>query len=66
MADSKPMKSLGYMNGWGDKTPELLAECRKKQKDGEKHDTFSQNRGLCLTQYGCRTCGYTYMVDSGD
>jgi hypothetical protein len=54
----KELKSLGYANGWGDSTPELVAKC--------EHVGYTKNIGNCLNEFGCEICGYKYLVDSSD
>jgi hypothetical protein len=53
--------SLGYANGWGSKTPEIVLECEKLG-----HRQYSKNEGRCLNRYGCEICGYYYLIDSSD
>lgn len=66
MAEEIKMVNFGYANGWKE-TPGIIVECRaKRQTNKEIHDTFSNNIGRCLNEYGCRTCGYVYTVDSSD
>lgn len=59
------MNDLGYANGWAE-TPDIIKVCREKRLSGEEHDVWSNNRGRCLNEYGCDTCGYKYTVDSSD
>jgi hypothetical protein len=57
------MIDCGYANGWGrGKTPEIVRKCEEELK----HLGYSKNVGQCLTEYGCKICGYTYLIDSGD
>lgn len=57
------MIDCGYTNGWGrGKTPEIVKKCEEELK----HKGYSKNVGRCLTEYGCKICGYTYLIDSGD
>lgn len=60
------MKNLGYENGWGSSTPQIVLDCRKAIAAGEKHDKETVETGRCLSQTTCKTCGYTYSTDSGD
>ena len=56
---------LGWENGWGGKTPQIIADCKAAREAGEKHETYSMKGPWnCTHEYGCRTCGYRYMVDS--
>lgn len=55
----KPV-DLGCANGWA-KTPEIIHECREKG-----HLGYSKNAGNCLNEYGCKECGYFYLIDSSD
>lgn len=64
MPDEVKLVDYGYANGWKE-VPGIIKECREKRKDTH-HDTFSNNIGRCLNEYGCRTCGYVYKVDSSD
>jgi FMN phosphatase YigB (HAD superfamily) len=61
---TKPV-SYGYANSWKE-VPGIIKECREKRKEGLVHDFYSNDVGRCLTEYGCRTCGYVYKVDSSD
>lgn len=61
------IRNLGWVNGWPNGfTPEAVRKCRDAQDRGEKHDIITQTTGRCVTRTTCRTCGYTYQVDSGD
>jgi hypothetical protein len=59
------MKDLGYSNGWRE-TPTEVLECQEDRKNGKPHKGYIKNLGRCLNEYGCLTCGYKYIVDSGD
>ena len=58
------MKDLGWANGWKE-TPEIVTKCREARKNGEKHE-MEGGKGpwSCTSVTTCKTCGYTYMVDS--
>lgn len=55
------MKNLGYANGWGGKTPEIVKECRKKNHQPVHTKTMER----CVEMVGCDDCGYYYKIDSG-
>jgi hypothetical protein len=56
------LKDLGWANGWGEETPEIVRICRKLHHRPPDVD-HSGNRGLD-NQVTCRICGYTYHYDS--
>lgn len=56
---------LGYMNSWK-QTPPIVDACRKEVAAGIHHLRDERQVGRCLTEVVCRTCGYKYMIDSGD
>ncbi len=55
------VKDLGFANGWGKNTPEIVKEC-----DKQGHRGWSRKVGNCLTEFGCGICAYKYLVDSSD
>lgn len=54
---------LGYINGWGDDTPEIA-----KIAFADKDDCFyeDENIGRCLTRITCHKYKFYYDVDSSD
>jgi hypothetical protein len=54
------MVDFGYANGWTE-MPGVVRKCREAQ-----HCIPHESIGRCLTKVTCVTCGYTYMIDSGD
>ncbi len=58
------MKDLGWANSWKGGKNDDVDRCCEARKNGEKHDVYSIIVGNCVTQYGCRTCGYFYKIDS--
>jgi len=61
MDDKKEIICLGWANGWGSDTPEIVKNCESKG-----HHQEASNSGRCITIYRCRECGYYYRVDSSD
>lgn len=57
-AEKKEIKYLGWANGWGNETPEIVLKCTHRQK--------VEQTGRCEHRHTCEICGYTYMVDSSD
>jgi len=53
--------SLGYINSWGDNTPEIYLKCRD-----QNHQMSHREVGRCLMEYSCEICGYYFKVDSSD
>lgn len=49
---------LGYANGWGEETPDIVKQCN--------HAVRSREISRCLTEYKCWECRYIYKVDSSD
>jgi hypothetical protein len=58
---NRDILNLGYANGWGKNTQEIVVHCEE-----EGHKCYSINVGKCLTKCGCEICNYTYLVDSSD
>lgn len=56
--EKKEIKYLGWANGWGNETPEIVLKCTHRQK--------VERTGRCEHRHTCEICGYTYMVDSSD
>ena len=52
------MIDLGYANGWGKETPEIVQKCPHREE--------SRSVGRCLREYYCLICGFKYLVDSSD
>ncbi len=69
-SDPKPKEMFDFgTNAEGHQLGDQLAaqnKCRQLQKAGEKHDTYRKNLGNCYNEYGCRTCGFKYSIDSSD
>ena len=55
------MKNLGYINGWGGKTPEIVKKCREKKHQPAHTKTTMR----CVEMVGCELCCYYYKIDSG-
>lgn len=62
---SNVVEDLSYENGWSE-TPEIVKKCKELRRNGEHHEYEGKQVYRCVTQHTCRTCGYTYKVDSGD
>jgi hypothetical protein len=59
------MEDLGWANSWKEE-PELVRKCDEACDAGDCHELFFETIGNCLTRVTCKTCGYTYQIDSGD
>lgn len=59
------IKDLGWMNGWN-LTPSAVTECAAMRKTDRSHVLEFAQAGRCASRVTCRTCGYTYRVDSSD
>ena len=58
---------LGYINGWKhDSIPEIYQKCVDARENREVHDIEWKTIGRCLNKTTCKTCGWTYKVDSSD
>lgn len=55
------MKNLGYINGWGGKTPEIVKECQRLKHNPPQEKTAMR----CVEVVGCEICNYVYYIDSG-
>jgi len=63
----KPIKWLGYVNGWGNTPPaEYLEHIRLLEVEHETHDVIGCEIGRCAYSTTCRTCGIKWAVDSSD
>lgn len=56
----KEFVDLGYANGWGTNTPEIVKECERLG-----HTPVSTSVANCVSLVQCEECGYRYKVDSG-
>ncbi len=59
--EEKPMKNLGWANGWGGKKPPVVVRCNKLH-----HPQKWTNISRSVAEISCDKCGYYYTVDSGD
>jgi len=63
------MTNLGWLNDGGrvaEKITKRRHACQDARDRGEAHDLLvNEDFQRCQHSYGCRTCGFSYQVDSG-
>lgn len=57
----KEFSYQGYVNGWGDKRPEIVEKCFK-----QNHKLEQKTVGRCVTEVSCEICKYYFLIDSTD